>query len=419
MSRAARLTLSATAWIALGAAAFFVITTEQQIADRHSAVRTFDLHAREAAVALADARAAQQAYVAAGQSSTYWIPRVATILQEVANTLEVLRGSALSSAAAQALLDASSAVTEFGNVDKRVRDYLNADQSLMASDIVFSEGSVAASRAAVQVEAARVAEHQACDADEATLRRLEAYAIGGAAGLSGLILAILGFARVSKRQAELEMPATHAASGTPEEEDQLLLHESSASHARIVTPPPAPPPVPKPAPAAVAPVLAPSAGALKAAADLCTEFGRIHDLAELKALLGRAARLMNANGLVVWLGSPAGVDLQPVAAHGYGDQVLSLMRPVPRTADNAAAAAYRSGSLQTVPSRAGSPLGAVVAPLLSADGCIGALTAEVKDGGEKSEQVQALASIFAAQLAGILAASAAAGSAAEARTLAR
>jgi len=411
--------LSATAWIALGAAAFFVVTTEQQIADRRSAVRTFDLHAREAAVALTDARAAQQAYVAAGQSSTYWIPKVATILQEVGNTLDVLRGSALSSAAAQALLDASSAVTEFGNVDKRVRDYLNADQSLMASDIVFSEGSVAASRAAVQVEAARVAEHQACDADEATLRRLEAYAIGGAAGLSGLILAILGFARVSKRQAELEMPATHAASGTPEEEDQLLLHESSASHARIVTPPPAPPPVPKPAPAAVAPVLAPSAGALKAAADLCTEFGRIHDLAELKALLGRAARLMNANGLVVWLGSPAGVDLQPVAAHGYGDQVLSLMRPVPRTADNAAAAAYRSGSLQTVPSRAGSPLGAVVAPLLSADGCIGALTAEVKDGGEKSEQVQALASIFAAQLAGILAASAAAGSAAEARTLAR
>jgi hypothetical protein len=54
-----------------------------------------------------------------------------------------------------------------------------------------------------------------------------------------------------------------------------------------------------------------------------------------------------------------------------------------------------------VTSRPNGPLGAVVAPLLSADGCVGALTAEVKDGGEKSEQVQALASIFAAQLAGI------------------
>jgi hypothetical protein len=70
MSRAARLTLSATAWIALGAAAFFLVTTEQKVADRRSALRSFDVHAREAAVALADARAAQQAYVAAGQSST-------------------------------------------------------------------------------------------------------------------------------------------------------------------------------------------------------------------------------------------------------------------------------------------------------------------------------------------------------------
>jgi hypothetical protein len=106
-----------------------------------------------------------------------------------------------------------------------------------------------------------------------------------------------------------------------------------------------------------------------------------------------------------------------VLAHGYSDQVLSLMRPVPRSADNAAAAAYRSGALQTVMARPGTPLGAVVAPLLAADGCIGALTAEVRDGGEQSEQVQALASIFAAQLAGILGASATASSS-ESRTVA-
>lgn len=398
MSRAARLTLSATAWIALGAAGFFLITTEQQVADRRSALRLFDRRAREAAVALGDARAAQQAYVAAGQSSSYWIPKVATIVQEVGNSVDMLRGSAVSAASGQALLDASSAVSEFGNVDKRVRDYLKADESLMASDIVFSEGTAAASRAAVQVEAARLGEHQAFDADEATLRRLEAYAIGAAAGLSGLILAILGLARGSKGQA---LPAsTDLNASESRDEDELPLRQSSDSLGRIA-PPPAAPTVAKNVP--VSP--APSALALKAAADLCTDFGRIHDLAELKTLLGRAARVMDANGLVVWLGNSAGADLQPVIAHGYSDPVLSLMRPVARTADNAAAAAYRSGELQIVTSRPNGPLGAVVAPLLSADGCVGALTAEVKDGGEKSEQVQALASIFAAQLAGILAAS--------------
>ena len=412
MSRAARLTLSATAWIALGAAAFFILTTEQKIIDRKSSLRTFDRRAREIAVALADARAAQQAYVAAGQSSAYWIPKVAMITQEVGSSLETLRGTAVSAAAGQALLDAASTLTEFGNVDKRVRDYLKADESLMASDIVFSEGTVAASRAAVQVETARIAEHQAFDADEATLRRLEAYAIGGAAGLSGLILLVLGLARGSRER-------TTPVSSQPEapqkaEDDELPLRASSASLGRMAVkaPTPSAPKVPPPAP-----VPAPTSLALKAAAELCTDFGRIHDLGELKLLLGRAARVMEANGLVVWLGSAAGTDLQPVLAHGYSDQVLSLMRPVPRTADNAAAAAYRSGALQTVTARAGAPLGAIVAPLLSAEGCIGALTAEVKQGNEKSEQVQALASIFAAQLAGILAASATGAS--EARTAAR
>src|SRR5262245_1773713 len=96
MSRAARLTLSATAWIALGAAAFFVVTTEQKINDRRTSLRTFDRQAREASLALADARAGQQAYVVASQSSSYWIPKVATIVQEVGTTLSILRATALS-----------------------------------------------------------------------------------------------------------------------------------------------------------------------------------------------------------------------------------------------------------------------------------------------------------------------------------
>jgi GAF domain-containing protein len=45
----------------------------------------------------------------------------------------------------------------------------------------------------------------------------------------------------------------------------------------------------------------------------------------------------------------------------------------------------------------------VVAPLLSPDGCIGALTAEIRGGGETSDSAQALAAIFAAQLVGVLA----------------
>ena len=41
--------------------------------------------------------------------------------------------------------------------------------------------------------------------------------------------------------------------------------------------------------------------------------------------------------------------------------------------------------------------------MLSADGCIGVLSAEMRDGAEASETVQAVAAIIAAQLAGVVA----------------
>ena len=141
-------------------------------------------------------------------------------------------------------------------------------------------------------------------------------------------------------------------------------------------------------------------------AQLCTDFARVTDLAGLTALLQSAADMIDASGLVVWLGNTAGADLRPVLAHGYDDQALARMPTVARSANNAAAAAYRTGALQIVLARPGISSGAIVAPLLSPDGCIGALSAEIKGGGEASDEVQALAAIFAAQLASIVSAGA-------------
>jgi len=56
--------------VAVGAAAFFLFQTEQQIARLKSTLRAFDGRAREATTALADLRVAQQAYVAEGKAST-------------------------------------------------------------------------------------------------------------------------------------------------------------------------------------------------------------------------------------------------------------------------------------------------------------------------------------------------------------
>jgi len=150
-------------------------------------------------------------------------------------------------------------------------------------------------------------------------------------------------------------------------------------------------------PAPAAPAAAP--GFLKAAADLATDFGRVQDMKDLSQLISRAATLTDASGVVVWLGNAQGADLRPVLTYGYSQQVVSRLAPVPRSASNAAAAAYRTGTLQIVPSQPFSS-GAIVAPILGPEGCIGALSAEFR-GAEASESVQAFAAIVAAHLAGV------------------
>jgi GAF domain-containing protein len=142
---------------------------------------------------------------------------------------------------------------------------------------------------------------------------------------------------------------------------------------------------------------------LAATAELCAELNRVHEFDEFTHLLGRAAEVLDASGIVIWVAAPGASLLRPVLAHGYSPHALARMPRVPRTGDNAAAAAFRTGKLQIVLSRPGMSAGALAAPMLTPNGCIGALTAEIKNGGETSDGVQALASIFASQLAGVLA----------------
>lgn len=374
-SRTARLATGAVAWIAIVAAAFLLFRSDRQATGFRSAGRAFDLRAREATDLLADLRVAEEAYVAEGQGADFWMTKVSTISAADGEAVASLRQSARSAAARAALDEASVSLTEFGNVDKRVRDYLRSGQALMAGDVIFTEGIETAAAAGRHVEAARIAERQALEVDEAAIRRQQALALGGAAIIVALVVLVLGALGVQKRDSALGIVTSISAVDQPQAQRE---------------PPPA-------APGRTA------APALKDAAQLCTEFGRVRDLNDLQMLAGRTAALMNASGFIVWLGSPSGADLRPVLAHGYAPQALARMPSVPRSDDNAAAAAYRTGELQIVLARPGSPSGAVVAPILSSDGCVGALSAEIRSGAEASETVQSLAVLFAAQLAAVLA----------------
>ena len=373
-SPAVRVTVGLVAWIALGLAAFFLIRTQQEISRLAASMRAFDLHAREAADALAELRASQQSYVAAGQGADFWMPKVTATTSAVRTWMVELRQAAASGPARASLMDAEAIVAEFDALDKRARDYLKSGERLMAADVIFTEGGETAANAARHVEQARLADHQAFDAREAEIRAQQAAALGGAAGIAGLIILLLAFGPRQRAVTAAEGPVEGIVEPAP-----------AAPRAAVLSLRPQTPPL------------------LRTAAELCTDFGRVRDVSDLKDLLARAAQAMDASGLIVWLGSTSGADLQPIVSHGYSPQVIARMPAVPKASDNAAAAAYRNGTMQIVLSRPGGSPGALVAPLLVPDGCIGAFSAEVRNNAEGSEAVQALAVIFAAQLASIFA----------------
>jgi hypothetical protein len=393
-SRVLRLTCGVLALIAIGAAAFLLIRTEEQIRQQNAALRAFDQQARDASAALVDARVGQQAYVAAGQGVEFWFGKTAGSLQAATDGLTALR-QATGAAARTAIEQAATTVTEFSVIDKRARDYLRSDQQLMAGDVIFTEGSDTAATALRQIETARQVEHQEADVEMAAVRKQQAVAAGAAAGLVFLIVLLL-------------IPVPRATI-TRAADTGLSIRPSAVKEA---VSPAAPALAPRPLPAPL-PLSHASGSVFEAATDVVTDIGRVRSLGELTQVLGRAAEVMDASGVMIWIGSASGDDLRPALAHGYSKEMMARMPPVPRSADNAAAAAYRLGKLQMVSSRPGGASGAVVAPILSADGCIGALSAEIRSGGETSESVQALASIFAAQLAGVFASAPAAPGASE------
>ncbi|MEO8258486.1 MAG: hypothetical protein ABI868_14155 [Acidobacteriota bacterium] len=387
MPRALRLLLAAICGITLGATAIFAISSEEQFVERRAINRTFDLRSREVADALAELRSAQQAYVAAGQGVAFWLPKVEQAMDAIAGSLATLQQLATDAASKRALAEAAATLDQIRTLDKRIRGYIASGAQLMASDIVSTEGSETVVTAARQVERARLQERQALEAFEASRRSKEAMAIAGTGALLLLVVVVLALRPAGAAVGRAVRPAIESIASGP------ARRPISQSEPK---PPEATPPPEDPAHVA-------AASTIIAAAQLCTELGRVGDAAGLQTLIGRAAALLDASGLMLWMASASGEELLPALAHGYDSQTLARIPAVPRSASNAAAAAFRSATLQVVPWRAGSANGAIIAPVLSADGCIGVLSAEMRGGAEASETLQAVAAIIAAQLASVVA----------------
>ena len=134
------------------------------------------------------------------------------------------------------------------------------------------------------------------------------------------------------------------------------------------------------------------------AAQVCVDLARVLDSEDIPPLLKRAATVLGAKGLVLWVADTSGAVLRASLAHGYPDRVLHRLGPLAVDADNVTSLAFRSMQAQTLTGTAHGATNAIAVPLISATGCTGVLAAEVAEDGARPETV-AVARIFAAQLA--------------------
>ena len=70
--------------------------------------------------------------------------------------------------------------------------------------------------------------------------------------------------------------------------------------------------------------------------------------ATFRALLARAAGVLNARGVIVWVADRQGASLYPMFTHGYPAAVLHRLGSISTDANNATAASWRSGELTAV-----------------------------------------------------------------------
>jgi hypothetical protein len=136
---------------------------------------------------------------------------------------------------------------------------------------------------------------------------------------------------------------------------------------------------------------------LAAIASVCSDLARVTDTRAVPALLGRAATILEATGIVVWIADPDGRELSPILMHGYPPRVATRLGTIVRDAGNVTAAAYRTGVIQTVKGDAVSS-GAIAVPLVGTGNCLGVMAVETKNGSEQREPLLAAAKIIASQL---------------------
>jgi hypothetical protein len=452
-----RFALALIAIAAIAAAGYRIFQDEQHLIGETRALTAGAGWADTAIETVGEIKASLHAYVAPGQGHDFWTSRARTQLDKLRGALlELDRSTTSVGASLTATLDLSDRLSA---AEQRAREYARANQPLLAGDVIFADARDQLDAIRLQVASARGLLEHTADVRHTAIRKQQLMlAVGGAAiAVLGLLIlvppvaartdgAVAGEPGVAADPRELDeyarvvpTPKSSAtATPAPPAKPAVVTPSRTATAAPSTTPIPPRPSARSGGPASLlsAEVMAarsaagldpshrlgdstaarvtPSASPRDRtppetpsasrdwpeAAALCTDIARVSDSQDVAALLARAAGLLHASGIVLWMASEGGHELAPAAAAGYDDRLLSRMGTISREADNLTAAAFRDAVVKISPSR-GDAAAALAVPLITPAGPAGVLSAELRDAGVDPPR-QAIATILAAQLSMLL-----------------
>jgi len=347
------------------------IRFDRSLAAERASASAIDRGIETGLLTLADMRTAQAGYVAAGQGPTFWMARSGDLSASLVQTIATLRSTSSSAAAIKHYDDAAAAVADFQKLDARARSHVKSDQRSLASEVIFVEALAPSQNVTRELSDAREVERTASEDRMAATNRLRLAMNAGCLLLAVTVAIVL--LRSTLVWMSTEAPKTPAQANPPT--------RTAAA----------------PAPAADA-----TLANLNEAAELCLDLARVLDARDVGALFDRAALVLDAKGLVLWSVDPSGALLRPTLTHGYSEKVVARMGGLQVDSDNATALAFRSLQSQVVPGQQPTAPGALAVPLITANGCVGVLAAEIKH-SHPSKSTVAVAKMIAAQLSALVA----------------
>ena len=186
-------TLIVVIGIAIGLTASYLLKNiDNDINSQRSSTDDVRALASALSATIADVRGGQFAYVARGQGEAFWLSHVESLIPALQKQAAELGASLTSPAAQSAFEPVTAALENFRTLDSKVREFVRSGNSLLAADMIFSDGLESTTTASTQLTAALNEELQQRNARIAGLRNRQLAVLGGGAGV--ILLLMIGLA---------------------------------------------------------------------------------------------------------------------------------------------------------------------------------------------------------------------------------